>query len=108
MSGLAVQLRPCESMADVRREIDRVDRAVVALLVERLGYIERAGHIKDRRDQVRDEDRKDDVLNKVRRHAEALGGDADLIAAVYEQLIERSIAKEFTVYDERAETSPRR
>ena len=36
----------CETMDDVRYEIDRLDRDLVALLAERLSYIEAAGRIK--------------------------------------------------------------
>ena len=32
----------CASMTDVRAEIDRVDQALVALIAERFGYVERA------------------------------------------------------------------
>lgn len=91
----------CQTMADVRREIDRIDRAVVALLTERIGYIEAAGRIKPQRDQVRDEARKADVLAKVRAQAERLGFPPSLAAAVYEVLIEGSIAHEFVVWDAR-------
>ena len=52
-------------MEEVREEIDRLDRAIVPLLVERVGYIEQAAHIKQARDAVRDEARIDDVLAKV-------------------------------------------
>ena len=61
-----VPAQDCASMADVRREIDRVDRELVQLLAERLTYIERAGHIKAERGAVRDEDRIRDVLAKVK------------------------------------------
>ena len=59
----------CQDMADIRREIDRLDRALVALLAERQTYIERAGHIKGSRDRVRDEARIEDVWRKPRNRA---------------------------------------
>ena len=43
----------CRSMTDIRREIDRIDRALIKILAERLTYIERAGHIKTERNTVR-------------------------------------------------------
>ena len=36
----------CETMADVRREIDRLDRELVRLMAERLRYIEEAARVK--------------------------------------------------------------
>jgi isochorismate pyruvate lyase len=44
--AMSVPAAECRSMADVRREIDRIDRILVQLLAERLTYIERAGHIR--------------------------------------------------------------
>ncbi len=91
----------CASMADVRREIDRVDRAIVALLAERLDYIRQAGNIKKRRAEVRDEARVADVLAKVTAEARRAGADPDLVVKLYRELIEWSIAYEFIVFDRR-------
>ena len=89
----------CSSMSEVRAGIDRLDEAVVALLAERFRYMEAAARIKPQREAVRDERRKADVLAKVRASAERAGAPAERIAAVYEQLIENSIAYEFERFD---------
>lgn len=91
-------------MADVRAGIDALDRALVALLAERQGYIEAAARIKSARDAVRDEARIEDVLSKVRAEAIALGLSPAIAEAVWRQLIEASIAHEFVHFD--AKTSP--
>jgi len=91
----------CASMIEVRREIDRVDRAIVALLAERLDYIAQAGNIKGRRAEVRDEARIKDVLAKVTAEASNAGADPDLVAKLYRDLIEWCITYEFTVFDRR-------
>jgi len=44
-------------MAEVRAEFDALDRQIVALLADRLHYIDEAARIKQSRDQVRDEAR---------------------------------------------------
>ena len=36
----------CAEMPDVRREIDRIDIALVDLIAERFGYVERAWQLK--------------------------------------------------------------
>ncbi len=86
-------------MAEVRVEIDALDRAIVALLAERLHYIDEAARLKKSRDQIRDEARIADVLGKVRAEAERLGADPKVIAAAYRALIEASIAHEFEAFD---------
>ncbi|MBI1210986.1 MAG: chorismate mutase [Alphaproteobacteria bacterium] len=90
----------CQSMAEVRREIDRVDRILVRLLAERLTYIERAGHIKKDRDVVRDEARIADVLGKVRTACEREEFPFTIAEPVWRALMEGCIAHEFDVFDE--------
>ena len=58
-----------------------------------------AARIKPAREAVRDEWRKADVLSKVAAHAEANGVPADAAEALYERLIEDSIAYEFERFD---------
>jgi len=90
----------CTSMAEVRAGVDAVDRAVVALLRRRFGFMDAAARIKPDRSAVRDEWRKADVLAKVRSEAERLGlPDSDFVANLYEQLVERSIAYELERFD---------
>ena len=90
----------CQNMADVRLEIDRVDRALVRLLAERLTYIERAGHIKKDRNVVRDEARINDVLTKVKAACEREGFPPEIAEPVWRALMEGCIAHEFDVFDE--------
>jgi isochorismate pyruvate lyase len=86
-------------MAEVRAEIDRIDQALVALIVERTGYIEAAARIKPKRTQVRDEARKADVLAKVAARTQALSGVLPVCLAAYEALVEASIAHELMCFD---------
>lgn len=94
-----VAAEACETMAQVRREIDRIDQALVALLAERQRYIEAAGRIKPQRDMVRDPERIEDVVSKVLARAAEAGLSADIAEPVWRQLIERSIAHEFQIFD---------
>lgn len=89
----------CNSMTEVRAGVDDVDRQVVALLKRRFGYMEAAARIKPDRSAVRDEWRKADVLAKVDGTAEDEGVDRALMARLYEDLIETSIAYELEVFD---------
>ena len=91
----------CNSMTEVRAGVDDVDRRVVELLKRRFGYMDAAARIKPDREAVRDEWRKADVLAKVDAAAERMGVDRALMARLYEDLIETSIAHEFDEYDRR-------
>ncbi len=95
----------CENMAEVRAEIDRIDRALVKLLSERQRYIERAAEIKFDRNAVRDEVRVGDVIAKILAEARKAGLNAEIAEAVWRTLVERSIAFEFQAFDAKNQRS---
>ena len=89
----------CSTMTEVRAGVDDVDRQLVALLKRRFGYMAAAARIKPDRSAVRDEWRKADVLAKVDAEAGRTGVDRELLARLYEDLIETSIAYELNLFD---------
>ena len=89
----------CTTMAEVREGVDALDRALVALLVQRQGYMDAAARIKRDRDAVYDPARIEDVVAKVKAHARAAGLSEDIAEPVWRKLIERCIAYEFGVWD---------
>ncbi len=86
-------------MIEVRAGVDALDRELVALLATRFGYMRAAARIKQSRDAVRDEDRKASVIAAAVAEAEAQGIPGDVIADIWERLVEGSIAYEFTEWD---------
>ena len=89
----------CSTMTEVREGVDEVDRRIVDLLARRFDYMDAAACIKPEREAVRDEWRKADVLAKVGAAAAARGVDGLLVARLYEDLIETSIAHELDRWD---------
>ncbi len=82
-------------MAALRREIDALDRALVALLARRARLIDRAVELKPGEGMAaRIPARVEEVLDNVRREAAAAGWDVDLAEALWRQLVEWSIARE--------------
>jgi isochorismate pyruvate lyase len=97
----------CATMVEVRAGVDQTDRELVALLARRFGYMDAAARIKPDRGAVRDEQRKAEVIDNVRRHAAAAGVPEDLAAAIWETLIEGSIDYELERFDALRELSAR-
>lgn len=89
----------CQTMTDVRAGVDATDQALVALLARRFGYMRAAARIKTDRAQVRDEDRKLAVIAAVRAEAVRIGAPHEVIAALWEHLVEASIAYELAEWD---------
>lgn len=88
----------CATMDDVRAEIDRLDMALIGLLAERAGYIDRAAQVKSGIGlPARIDDRVEQVVANVRAAAKTQGLAPDLAEGLWRQLIEWSIAREETV-----------
>jgi isochorismate pyruvate lyase len=92
----------CQSMTDVRAGVDAVDAELVALLARRFGYMRAAARIKTERATVRDEERKAQVIANVQAAARAHGVPEPLVGALWEMLIESSIAYEEVIFDQKA------
>ena len=87
--------KDCQSMAELRAQIDLLDRELVALLVRRAGYIDRAIALKPGENlPARIEPRVAEVLANVRATAEAEGLDPQLAEDIWRRIIEWSIARE--------------
>ncbi len=115
MSPLAFSVDPrtapeaCTTMTEVRQGVDALDRALVALLGERQRYMDAAARIKPRRELVRDEDRIEDVVAKVKASATREGLNPDLAETLWRALIEGCIAHELARWDalRTEQTAPR-
>jgi isochorismate pyruvate lyase len=100
MTGKTIKTpEDCTSMAEVRAGVDALDAELVALLATRFGYMRAAARIKPSRDAVRDEARKASVIAAAVAEAEAKGIPADVVADIWERLVEGSIAYEFAEWD---------
>jgi isochorismate pyruvate lyase len=89
----------CTTMAEVRAGVDATDRALADLIGRRFGYMNAAARIKPMRAAVRDEARKAEVLANARANAAAHGWSPDVAEALWEALVEASIAYEFEAFD---------
>ncbi|MHA6333646.1 chorismate mutase [Qipengyuania sp. CAU 1752] len=90
----------CNDMTEVRAGVDATDRELMELLERRFNYMRAAARIKQSRDKVRDEARKAQVVDAARADAEARGLPGDPIAALWDQLVEASIAYELVEWDQ--------
>ncbi|PKP98224.1 MAG: chorismate mutase [Alphaproteobacteria bacterium HGW-Alphaproteobacteria-15] len=99
MNETCVSPEDCITMIEVRAGVDALDRELVALLAIRFGYMRAAARVKDSRNAVRDEARKASVIAAAVAEGEARGLPGDVIADIWERLVEGSIAYEFAEWD---------
>ena len=85
----------CNTMQELRVEIDKLDSQLIEMLVTRSGYIDRASDLKQGEAlPARIPDRVEEVVQNVRAKAEVSGMDPDLAEQLWRRLIDWSIARE--------------
>ncbi|WP_170332774.1 chorismate mutase [Ruegeria arenilitoris] len=85
----------CQSMQELRAQIDKLDRQLIEMLVTRAGYIDRASLLKPGEGlPARIPERVEEVVQRVRASSGELGMDPDLAERLWRILIDWSIARE--------------
>ena len=94
MSQAINKVQHCTSMTEVRRCVDALDDVLVPMLVQRTAYMAQAARIKQDVNHVRDEARIQAIVDRVRQHAVAEGGEPAVMEAIYRSMMEIFIAYE--------------
>lgn len=84
----------CNSLEEVRTNIDRIDRALVALLAERGGFVKQAARFKKTSDEVKAPQRVEQVIQKVVSLSRELNANPAVTEAVYRAMINAFIEAE--------------
>jgi len=77
----------CNSLAEVRQQIDRLDEQIVRLLGERGAYVLAAARFKRSAAEVKAPLRVEQVIERVRGLAAAHGAAPDVVERIYREMI---------------------
>ena len=83
-----------ESLDEVRKSIDAVDREIVRLLGKREGYVRQAARFKKARREVEAKERVEEVVGKARALAQNHEASPEVVEEVYRAMISRFISLE--------------
>lgn len=84
----------CNSLAEVRQQIDQIDQALIELIAARQHYVDQAVQFKSSRAEVPAPQRVEQVIAQVRQHAVHYAADAELVEKLYRQMIQHFIERE--------------
>lgn len=84
----------CNSLEEVRANIDRIDNEIIKLIAERTTYVIQASFFKKNEEGVKAPDRVEAVIQKVRERAQEYGANPDMVEALYREMISRFINME--------------
>jgi isochorismate pyruvate lyase len=89
-----MEIKACKTLEELREEIDKVDEKIVELIAVRNDYIKQAANFKHTVDEIKTDERIDDVLNHVRHKALTLGVSPNMVADIYKQMIDAMVETE--------------
>lgn len=81
----------CNSMAEVRAEIDRLDDLILPLMAERSGYVAQAPKFKNKIEDVVVQVRIDEIAFRMRDEAKKFGMNSKLAENIWRALIDEHI-----------------
>jgi isochorismate pyruvate lyase len=88
--------KPCETLSDVRANINRLDALIAPLMAQRLHYVQTAARFKPSKEGVIVQSRVEEIIGIVRGFAEKYGANPDVIERVYRNMID-----EFTLEEQK-------
>ena len=86
--------KKCESLEEVRKEIDLIDQAFIDLLATRQFYVDQAVRFKHTVQDAQSPQRVEQVIEKVRAQAITVCIDPDLAEKIYRDMIHHFIQRE--------------
>ena len=93
-----MEIKKCTTLAEAREEIDKLDEQIVKLIAQRNNYIKQIAHFKTSINEVKAQDRIDDVINRVRAQAIELDLSPNLINDLYVRMIDGMVESEIAEF----------
>ena len=88
----------CNSLEEVRENIDKIDDEIIKLIAERGTYVVQASAFKKNEESVKDTGRVEKVIAKVREKAKECGASPDMVEALYREMISRFVNMEMSEF----------
>jgi isochorismate pyruvate lyase len=94
-----MSIKKCTTLDEAREKIDSVDEEIVKLIAKRNNYIKEIAHFKTSIEEVKAEDRIDDVISRVREQAISLDLSPNLINDLYVRMIDAMVESEIAEFN---------
>ncbi len=94
-----MEVEKCHTLEEARAKIDEVDEEIVKLIAKRNNYIKQIAHFKTSVEEVKAEDRINDVISRVRQQAIDLDLSPNLINDLYVRMIDAMVESEIAEFN---------
>ena len=89
-------MKKCETLQEVREEIDKVDDALVELISQRSHLIRQAAAFKNSVEEVKAQTRIDDIIQRVRKKGIKLGVNPNMLSELFTIMIDEMVETEIS------------
>ena len=91
-------MKKCNSLQEVRDEIDKVDDSLVELISQRSHLIRQAAAFKNSVDEVKAHDRIDDIMQRVRKKGIELNINPNMLSDLFKIMIDEMVETEISEF----------
>ena len=98
---LAKSPSECTNKEEIRAQIDRIDKEIIALFAKRFQYVSEIVKYKNDVESVVAQDRKDQVIKERGEWAEEHGLDKATFEHIYRFLVDHNIGKELEILEKK-------
>ncbi|OQX73192.1 MAG: chorismate mutase, partial [Campylobacteraceae bacterium 4484_4] len=91
-------MKECHSLEEVRDEIDKIDDKIIELIAARKDYVKQAAKFKHSIDEIKSDERIEDVINRVRHQALTLGLSPNMVTEIYTKMINDMVETEIAQF----------
>lgn len=92
----------CNSLDEVRANIDKIDEKIIKLIAERGTFVVQASAFKKDEEGVKDTGRVEKVIERVRGKATEYGANPDMVEALYREMISGFVNMEISEFHKNA------
>lgn len=91
-------MKNCDSLEEVRSEIDKIDEQIVELIAKRNAYIKQAAKFKTSIDEVKSQERIESIMQRVRKKAIELEVNPNMIEDLFKIMIDEMVETEIAEF----------
>ena len=93
-----MKIKNCDSLGQVRDEIDKIDEQILELIADRKNYVRQAAKFKHSIEEIKADERVSAVINNMRHRALSLGVSPNLVTEIYTKMIDDMVETEIAQF----------
>ena len=92
------EMKKCDSLEELREEVDKIDQQIVELIAKRNAYIKQAAKFKTSIEDVKSPERIEQVMQNARKKAIELGVNPNMIEDLFKIMIDEMVETEISEF----------